>query len=111
MIAGAAARLPAGRAPLLLLPVVVLCALAECGAAAGSVLELVQYQPIPQYRTPPVYQTAPQYQLVPPYQPAPRYKTAPQYQVVPQYQRPLPVPQAPVYEPGPYDDYNHGNGP
>ena len=96
--------MPAGRAPRLLL-LIVLWVFAECGAAAGSVLELMQYQPVPQYRVLPQYP----YQLVPPYQPAPLYSS--QYHGAPQYQRPLPVPQAPVYEPGPYDNYNHGNGP
>ncbi len=92
MIAGAAAPL-------------ILYALANCGAAAGSVVELAQYQPAPQYRA------FPQYQPAPPYQPSPLYRAAPQYPAAPQYQSPLPVPQAPVYEPGPYDNYNHGNGP
>ena len=104
MIAGAAARSPAGHAPRLLL-LAVICALADCDAAAGSVLELAQYQPVPQFRLLPPYQPAP------PYQPSPLYRAAPQYPAAPLYQPPLPVPQAPVYEPGPYDNYNHGNGP
>ena len=35
-----------------------------------------------------------------------QYQPAPQYRPVPQYQPPVPVPQAPVYKPGPYDNYN-----
>jgi hypothetical protein len=88
--------LPVGR-PRRLISLIVLCALAECGAAPGSALG--QYQPGPQYRP------------LPQYQPAPQYRPVPQYPPPPQYQPPFPVPQAPVYEPGPYDNYNHGNGP
>jgi hypothetical protein len=92
----AAGRLPAGRRPRFI-SLIVLCALAECGVAPGSALG--QYQTRPQYRPPPQYQAAPQ------------YRPLPQYLPTPQYQPPRPVPQAPVYEPGPYDNYNHGNGP
>jgi hypothetical protein len=94
--AGTACLLPAGRVPRLI-SLIGLCALAECGAVSGSALGQ--------------YQTAPQYGPLPQYQPVPQYRPFPQYQPAPQYRPPLPVPQAPVYEPGPYDNYNHGNGP
>jgi hypothetical protein len=94
--AGAAGLSSARRVPRLL-SFIVLCVVAECGAAPGSALGQ--------------YQMAPQYQAVPQYRPLPQYQLQPQYQPAPQYQPPLPVPQAPVYQPGPYDNYNHGNGP
>ena len=81
---------------------IVLCALAECGAAPGSALA--------QYQTAPQYQPVPQYWPPPQYQPGPQYRPLPQYQAAPQYQPPLPVPRAPVYEPGPYDNLTPSRG-
>jgi hypothetical protein len=99
--------LPGGRGTRRL-SLVVVCALTECGPAPGSVIELAQYQPVPQYRAFPEYRPVPQYPGVPPYRPTPQ---APQYQPMPQYRPTLQAPRAPQYEPGPYDNYNHGNGP
>jgi hypothetical protein len=109
MTAGVAGPMTArGRSRLLLF--LALWAIVGIGAAPLGAVELAQYQPAPQY-------PYPQYQAVPQYQPVPQYRAAPLYYPgSPPYQNPAPpvspggapVPRAPVYQPGPYDDYNHG---